>query len=115
MDNNLIGRMGEDIALNYLLKKGYILLDRNFNIGLGEIDLIFSFDIFLIFVEVKYRKNIDFGYPRDFVTITKQKKIIKASEKYMDLNNLYDLQPRFDIIEIIGNENKIEHIISAFP
>lgn len=115
MDKNLIGKIGEDLALKYLIKKGYIFLERNFNIGLGEIDLIFIDEIYLIFVEVKYRKNIDYGYPRDFVTLTKQKKIIKASEKYIELNNLYDLQPRFDIIEIIGNDNKIEHIINAFP
>lgn len=115
MKSKDIGKIGEDIALEYLKEKGYIFLDKNFSGKYGEIDLIFKDIDFLVFVEVKLRKNTKFGYPRDFVTISKQKKIIATSEEYMELNNLYDFQPRFDIIEIVAEQKEIEHLINAFP
>lgn len=115
MKSKDIGQIGEEIALEYLKEKGYIFLDKNFSGKFGEIDLIFKDEEYLIFVEVKLRKNITFGYPRDFVTTSKQRKIIATSEEYMELNNLYNFQPRFDIVEIIEEEKKIEHLINAFP
>ena len=114
MDTNIIGAKGEEIALEYLKKKGYTFIEKNYNALVGEIDLIFSEGIYLVFVEVKFRKNTKFGYPRDFVTSAKQQKIIKAAEKYMEEKELYNVQPRFDVVEIIGAEDKIEHLINAF-
>ncbi len=115
MKSKDIGQVGENIAMQYLMKKGYIFLDKNFRGKYGEIDLIFKDEDFLVFVEVKLRKNTRFGYPRDFVTSNKQRKIIVTSEEYTAINNLYNLQPRFDIVEIIEEEKEIEHLINAFP
>lgn len=115
MNTRTIGNEGKNLALGFLLDKGYNYIDRNFSSKTGEIDLILQDKEYLVFVEVKLRKNTKFGYPRDFVTLSKQKKIISTAESFIQLNNLYDLQPRFDIIEIIEDEKSIEHIINAFP
>ena len=115
MDSNFIGQKGEEIALKYLVNKGYDFIEQNFKVYSGEIDLIFRDGIYLIFVEVKYRKNVKFGYPRDFVNSSKQKKIISAAEKFMEEREIYNMQPRFDVVEIIEQSGKIEHLINAFP
>lgn len=114
--SNERGSLGEQLAEEYLLKKGYTFLDRNYKRFTGEIDLIFTKGDLLVFVEVKARKNADFGYPSDFVTEEKQRKIISAAEIYINENELYDYQPIFDVIEIFLEEPiRIEHIEDAFP
>lgn len=115
MDTRTLGDRGEAQAKEFLLNKGYLFLDQNFSWASGEIDLIFIDGEFLVFVEVKLRKNKDFGYPRDFVNESKQRKILMTAEYYMEINDLYDLQPRFDVVEIIQNEKTIDHIENAFP
>lgn len=115
MPNN-IGELGEDIALNYLLDKGYILLYRNYRQFIGEIDLIMLYEDYLVFIEVKARKNVDFGYPRDFVNKSKQKKILDTANIFILENDYDNYQPRFDVIEIyLSENNRIEHIENAFP
>ncbi|QQK07314.1 YraN family protein [Miniphocaeibacter halophilus] len=115
MNSKTIGNKGENLALEFLLNKGYNYIERNFSTRTGEVDLILQDNEYLVFVEVKLRKNTKFGYPRDFVTLNKQNKIISTAESFIQINNLYDFQPRFDIVEIIEDENIIEHIINAFP
>ncbi|MDO5018527.1 MAG: YraN family protein [Lagierella massiliensis] len=110
-----IGNFGEDIAKAYLEKKGYTLIDRNYSSSFGEIDLIMNKGEVLVFIEVKLRKNSDFGRPRDFVTSSKQKKILKTALTYMSKKQLQELQPRFDVVEILTDNNYIEHIENAFP
>ncbi|WP_099203623.1 YraN family protein [Miniphocaeibacter massiliensis] len=115
MNSNIIGQKGEDIALEYLIKKGYDFIEKNYKVYSGEIDLIFRDGTYLVFVEVKYRKNIKFGYPRDFVTTKKQRKIISAAESFIEEKELYNMQPRFDVVEIIEQTGVIEHLVNAFP
>ncbi len=110
------GSLGERIAEDYLLEKGYIFLDRNYKRFTGEIDLIFTKEDLLVFVEVKARKNSDHGYPSDFVTEEKQRRILSAAEIYIDEHDLYDYQPIFDVIEVFfEGPVKINHIEDAFP
>lgn len=110
-----VGNRGETIAKEYLEKKGYNFVERNYSWGLGEIDLIMQVEDFLVFVEVKLRKNDDYGRPRDFVTLSKQDKILKTAQNYIEINELYNYQPRFDVVEILTEDNYIEHIENAFP
>ncbi|WP_300410374.1 YraN family protein [Lagierella sp.] len=110
-----IGNIGEDLAKNYLEDKGYILIERNYSWGLGEIDLIMLHDDIIVFVEVKLRKNDLYGRPRDFVTPNKQKKIMITAENYILKNGLENYQPRFDVVEILMDNKYIEHIENAFP
>lgn len=110
-NTTVIGKIGEDNACDFLIKKGYEILFRNFHSRFGEIDIIATKDDVLAFVEVKKRKNTDFGQPSEYVTLKKQQKIIKTATIFLMEHDL-DLQPRFDIIEVY--KNQINHIKSAF-
>ncbi len=115
----VIGRLGEDEAVKYLKKKGYIILERNFNVRGGEIDVIAKKDGYIVFVEVKTRSSEDYGGGLEAVNYTKQQRMTKAAQLYL---MKYDGIPaRFDVIVVNGHINekklkkvKIEHIVNAF-
>jgi putative endonuclease len=100
MTSKEIGFLGEKIAAVYLEKKGYTIIKHNFTVKGGEIDIIAKKDDIIAFVEVKTR-SVDF-MTDGFSAVTNKKKrlIIKAAEKY-SLRNPHDLQPRFDVVQII--------------
>ncbi|MGN0145359.1 MAG: YraN family protein [Clostridium sp.] len=116
--NKDIGNYGEKIAQNFLKKNGYHILDCNFRTHIGELDVICRKQNLLIIVEVKSRYNLDYGFPRESVNYQKQKSIIKLTYSYIYLKKLYNLNIRFDIIEILFNNNnskyEITHIKDAF-
>jgi putative endonuclease len=102
-----------------LLKKGYTLLERNFRIGrIGEIDIIAEKESGLIFVEVKYRKSLDYGYPSEALTNHKINKIRIVAKMYLKINKIENKEIRFDVIEILRNRREkniyINHIENAF-
>lgn len=109
-----IGNLGEDLAVKFILEKGYELLERNFFKPFGEIDIIAKDKDYLVFIEVKARKNVNFGFPREFVNKNKIKKIQDVAQMYMLEKNLFGIKIRFDVIEIIFDEHKITHIENAF-
>ena len=117
--NNLVGAWGELIASQYLKKNKYHLIASGFRCRFGEIDLIVSDKKFLVFVEVKLRKNNNFAEAKEFVGFHKQQKL-RATASYYLAQNPTDLQPRFDVIEIYapeGTETRkpvINHIKDAF-
>ena len=112
MHNREKGNVYEQYAVNYLESKGHRILARNYRSRFGEIDIISRQNSYIIFHEVKYRKNNQYGYPAESVTSSKQQKIRKTAEIFMYQNRI-DLFSRFDIIAIDGN-NKITHIENAF-
>lgn len=121
METKLSGRWGEAMAAEYLKKKGYEIIGLNYGCRHGEIDLIAGYMRFVVFVEVKLRKNADFAEAREFVTRSKQKKIITAALSWLALNTGFsEHQPRFDVIEVYasrgasGGDVKINHIENAF-
>ena len=102
------------MAIGHLKAKGYEILDTNWRFKHLELDIVSSFNNFLVIVEVKMRANDEFGRPDQFVTKAKQKKIIKATHHYIRENNL-DLETRFDVISILEFPKlQIEHIEGAF-
>jgi putative endonuclease len=112
-----IGRLGEDAASVYLEKKGYEILARNFRCREGEIDLIAKDQEWLVFVEVKSRTSIKYGYGREAVTPRKQAKIIDVAQHYLLQLNNYEIPCRFDVIEVDlfqGDVVSIEHYQDAF-
>lgn len=112
-----LGKSGEEAAVNFLTKKGYKILKRNYKNKLGEIDIIAKDDKTLCFVEVKTRTNLNFGYPQEAITIFKQRQLNKVALWYLKQYNLFDVPVRFDIVCVIFNqENKteIEIIKNAF-
>ena len=113
------GIWGEGVALEFMINKGYTFIDKGFRSRFGEIDIIVKNDKFLVFIEVKTRKNAHFAHAREYVGSEKQKKII-ATAKYWLIKNPVKLQPRFDVIEIYASNGvltlspDIIHIENAF-
>lgn len=108
------GNTYEDIAVKYLLDKGYIVKERNFTCRMGEIDIIADDKDTIVFIEVKGRKNSDFGMPSEYVTASKIKKILATSRYYLMKMGQSDSFCRFDVIEIVSKDYEINHIENAF-
>ena len=106
------GKYFEEIARDFLKKKGYKILEQNYINKLGEIDIIAKFKKTIVFVEVKYRKNEYFGLPREAVNEFKQHKIRNIATSYLKSKKLLDSECRFDVVEILGD--KITHIENCF-
>lgn len=114
MNNKQKGNLGELIALNYLFRDGAEILEKNYKIKTGEIDIIAKIENELVFIEVKSRSSLRYGYPAEAVNYKKISKISNVAKYYISTNNLYDIPIRFDVIEVYFNENKINHITNAF-
>ena len=108
-DHNDFGKIGEDIAVDYLIEKGYEVLCRNFRYLKAEIDIIARFQDQIIIIEVKARKNVYFGNPEEAVNEKKRKLLIQAADYYLNKESLTE-DIRFDIISVI-NKNKVYEII----
>ncbi len=109
-----IGKSAEDLALNYLEKRGLKLITRNFRLRSGEIDLIMRQKSILVFVEVRYRSNSDQMLPEETVNFSKRARLIKTAGFYLQKQQhpWYD-QIRFDVIAI-NQQQQINWIINAF-
>ncbi len=112
------GKFGEDKAAEYLENNGYSIIKRNFSCRFGEIDIIAENDGYLVFAEVKLRKNDRYGEAKEFVNYSKQQKIIKTASLFLTKYET-EKQPRFDVIEIYAPNGvlssvRINHIEDAF-
>lgn len=114
-EHNDFGKLGEELAVNFLIGKGYEILERNWRNIHKEIDIIAKDGKDLVIVEVKTRQSDEYGDPDVAVTKKKQRMLIVAANAYITQNNL-DKEIRFDIISIVfkGDEPVIEHIEDAF-
>lgn len=113
-ENLIIGNLGENTACKYLIEKGYDIIQRNFKCKTGEIDIIALKNGCTVFVEVKTRKNKNYGSAAEFVDYRKQLKIKRAAMYYLKKDDVY---MRFDVIEIYHNNGvitEINHIKDAF-
>jgi len=107
-----IGRRYEAMAAQYLKEQGLDVLELNFRSRQGEIDLIAKDGDYLVFVEVKYRRNDRLGFPEEAVDYRKQQKITQTAGYYLCRQGYGDIPCRFDVIAIIGN--RIRWIKHAF-
>ena len=120
MASDLLGRWGESLAAAYLRKKKYTLLAANYRCRFGEIDLIAANKKYLVFVEVKLRKNADFAEALEFVDRRKQERIRQTASVFLSNHENLTKQPRFDVIEIYAPEGietrrpEINHLEDAF-
>ena len=114
-EHNELGKLGEELAVDFLQKNGYAILETNWTFQKAEIDIIAQKGTILIVVEVKTRSSIEFGLPQDFVKPKKIQLLVKAINEYVIANDL-EVTVRFDIIAIHkkGNDFEIEHIEEAF-
>ena len=109
----VLGIQGEAIAKEYLINKGYIILETNYNNKIGEIDIIAKIDKTIVFIEVKTRQSLRYGHPREAVNYYKQQKIRNVAVGYLKFKGLYEkVNMRFDVVDILGEE--ITHIQNAF-
>ncbi len=113
--HNELGNKGEQIAIDYLIEKGYTILDKNWRYLKAEIDIIVQKENILAVVEVKTRSSDYFGNPQDFVNSKKIQLMVSAINEYVISKDL-DVEVRFDIIAIIKTDakEKIEHLKDAF-
>ena len=96
-----LGALGERLAAEHLERQGYRILERNFRCRMGEIDLIARRENELVFTEVKLRKDASHGEAREFVTASKQRKLLLTAEYYLAARPwAQELQARFDVIEV---------------
>jgi putative endonuclease len=119
MDRKLRGGAGEAFALKWLKKKGYTPVGMGYRSRFGEIDLIVKNREYIVFVEVKLRKDSRFAEAREFVTAAKQERIQLTAQQYLSEHET-GLQPRFDVMEIYAPEGArekdyiVNHIENAF-
>lgn len=108
------GRWGEGKAESSLLKKGYEIIERNYRMGRGEIDLICRDGETIVFVEVKARGGKEFGPPEAAIDKRKRQQLIKLAKRYLAKKNLWGkVDSRFDVIAV-DYERGIVHIEDAF-
>lgn len=119
VNTKLLGRWGEDAAAEFLKKKGYKIIGRNYSCRMGEIDIIAEKGRYIIFAEVKTRKNDAFATAAEFVTATKQRRLTTAAELWLS-HNPTRKQPRFDVVEVYAPQGvmterpDIRHMEDAF-
>lgn len=113
--HNELGKRGEQMAVNHLLKNGYEIVERNYRFDKAEVDIIAKQKDILAIVEVKTRSSTDFGNPQDFVKPKQIQRLVKAVDEYVTVNGL-DVEVRFDIVAIVKNRTgyDIEHLKDAF-
>ena len=113
--HNELGKKGEQLAVDYLGRNGYEIIERNYRFDKAEVDIIAKKEDTLAIVEVKTRSSIDFGNPQDFVKPKQIQRLVKAVDEYVTVNGL-NVEVRFDIIAIVkrGKAYDIEHLEDAF-
>jgi putative endonuclease len=114
-EHNKLGDLGEELAVEHLVKNGYDILERNYTYQKAEVDIIAQKGDTLVVVEVKTRSTTDFGNPQDFLKPKQIKRLVMAVDAYINENDL-DVEVRFDIIAIVieGKTVDLEHLEDAF-
>ena len=113
------GIWGEALTADYIRERGYKLVAHSYRCRFGEIDLIAEKDGVLLFVEVKLRTNLQYGAPREYVTVKKQEKLRAAALLYLSGREL-DVPARFDVAEVYtdvrhsAGKTRIAYIENAF-
>jgi len=114
-----LGEKGEQLAVDFLIKNDFEIIERNYRYGHGEIDIIAKdlSDGITAFIEVKTRQNLDFGEPEYAITKNKQRQIKKMAELYLYDKQIEELDCRFDVIAVLLkdiNNPSIKHYVNAF-
>lgn len=114
-EHNDLGKLGEELAVDFLKTNGYDILETNWIFDKAEIDILAKKDAILAVVEVKTRSSLEFGLPQEFVKPKKIQLLVKAVNEYITQNDL-EVEVRFDIISIYKDNGtfQIEHIEEAF-
>lgn len=113
----VLGKMGEEIAVRYLQQKGYVIIDRNVRLRVGEIDVVAKDDDTLVLVEVRTRRSARFGTALESVGPQKRRQLWRTATHYIASKNLHESDCRIDVISVSWSPSKdgpiIEHIENA--
>ena len=117
-NNQILGKIGEDIACEILEGNKYKIIERNFRCRQGEIDII-ALDIMkeeMVFIEVKTRTSLTYGKPADAVDFNKRNHIYESARYYIYKNDIRNIGIRIDVMEIyfLGDKVAVSHIKHAF-
>lgn len=113
MNKREVGTEYEELAINYLREQGIKILERNFRNRQGEIDIIGKDGEYVVFIEVKFRRNEQKGNPVEAVNFAKQKNICKVADYYRMIHGLGEFSPiRYDVIAICNEQ--VEWYKNAF-
>lgn len=110
------GNQGEQLAVDYLIAKGYTVVARNWRFEKAELDIVCQWQNTIVFVEVKTRRGLAYGRPEEGVTLTKQKHMARGANAYIMKHNI-ETDVRFDVISVMilkGSAPEINHIEDAF-
>lgn len=116
MNTRKTGAAYEQIAIEYLQRQGVVILEHNYRNRRGEIDIIGRDGEYIVFIEVKYRRDNAKGYPVEAVNYSKQRTICRVADYYRMMHHMGDFTPvRYDVVAICGEEitwyqNAFEHI-----
>jgi len=110
--SSALGRAAEDRAAEYLSRRGLTILARNYRIPGAEVDIIAEEGDTIAFVEVRFRASARYAAPRESVTPAKQKRICQAALRWLQENDKFRSNVRFDVIEMLAEG--ITHIRAAF-
>ncbi len=116
MQKKELGKTGEEMALRFLKKRGYQIIERNYTCKMGEMDIIAKEKDTLAFIEVKTRTSTVFGPPQLAVNDAKQRQLSKVALYYLKEKHVENIKARFDVVAILfGQEGEeIELIRDAF-
>ena len=109
--HNELGTWGEDLAVAFLQKKGYVIIERNWRSGHRDIDIIALHNDAVVFVEVKTRRNQNFVYPVTAINYMKLRNLRAAINHYVKYRRI-DNRIQFDVVTIVGTQNDVEPIIN---
>jgi len=113
-----VGRLGEEYAVGFLTRKGYVILQRNYRTPQGEIDLIALKEKTLVFIEVKTRSSLHFGEGFEAVNTAKQQRMRLLASLYLQRHNHHHSSVRFDVISLQvseqGKVTQVKHFVEAF-
>ncbi len=108
MKRKILGEKGEDIALKRLKSIGYEILEKNYRCPFGELDIIARDDDYIVFIEIKTRKNRSTAYAKEAITPKKKKRLYQCALYYMKNHELMENRARFDVVAINMNNDKMD-------
>ncbi|HEU4936692.1 MAG TPA: YraN family protein [Vicinamibacterales bacterium] len=116
MQRQMLGKLGEDLAVDELERRGYAVLARRYRTRHGEIDVVARDGETIVFVEVKAKESAEFGTAAEAVTVRKQRRVVSMAVDYLARNRLTSSPCRFDVVAIdgVGDEATVTYYRGAF-
>ncbi|MFY9174145.1 MAG: YraN family protein [Peptococcia bacterium] len=110
MDKQLLGHLAENAAAQYLQEQGYKILERNFRTALGELDIIAEDGDYLVFVEVRSRKDSEYGLPQETVDWNKQSRVRRMANQYLNNKFAWHRNCRFDVVAVLFKNEIVDSL-----